>query len=156
MPHNLHRPKIGRVAFRRPPGSDEKDDALEACSVWLARNAELEQLIGRWQQLETTLVRDQAWLEQNESQRRASPKASELNDLDERIAVLHRQNQALAARLPKRVASTSQGLVSKLSVVLANVRAEENKAAHDLIRSVLRDLEELSQSPERRAFGGKI
>ncbi len=148
MPHNLHRPKIGRGAFRRPPGSDGKDEALEACSVWLARNAELEQLIGRWQRLETTLVRDESWFERSERQRRVHPKTSELGALDERIADLHTQNQALAAHIHKLVASSAKGLHSKLSVVLANVRADENKAAHDLIRSILRDLDMLSERPE--------
>ena len=148
MPNKLNRPSIRRDASLPPLTSDEKDEALGACSVWLARNAQLEELMRRWQRLETALVRDPAWLEQSERRRRIDPKANELGALDERIAALHGQNQALASVLPKLVAGSGKGLLSKLAVVLIKVRAEENKAAHDLIRSIVRDLEKLIEAPE--------
>lgn len=123
-----------------PHGQLEADPAAVACQVWLGRDAERKSLSRRWQKLETRLIREHGWFSLSRRERAALPEAAELDAIDDRLDVLHALNQDLLVTLPAITATTAQGLASKLAVATAQVPPEENKEAHDLIRSVLRDV----------------
>jgi hypothetical protein len=149
MPNSSRRQKHGSKAPPLQTGSEDPiDEAFAAASLWLARHAEHEKLIRRWQRLETVLVRDHGWFELSPRARRELPEAVELDALNARIVDLYAQNQRRLARLRKLTSTTTRGLVSKLSVALATLQADDNREAHDLIRSILRDVERLRQTTE--------
>jgi hypothetical protein len=121
-------------------GSPEADPSITACETWLARRAEYEGLTSRWQRLEDHLFRVYNWRRLTAQERAAIPEAAELNAIDDRLDELQALNGDLIAALPAISATTTQGLASKLAVAAAYVCKDENKEAHDLIQSVLRDL----------------
>lgn len=121
------------------------DPAIAACETWLARREEHESLTRRWQRLETRLIREHNWFTLSRRERAALPEAAELDAIDDRLDDLHALNQDVLAALPAIAATTTQGLASKLAVAVAYVRPDENEEAHDLIRSVLRDLRTIAR-----------
>lgn len=123
------------------------DPAIAACETWLARQRERQSLSRRWQKLETRLVRERDWFNLTRRQRAALPEAAELDVIDDRLDVLAAQNEELLAILPGIAAITAQGLALKLAVAVAHVPPEENKDAHDLIASILRDLQTIARMP---------
>jgi hypothetical protein len=121
------------------------DEAAEICSEWLTRHAEHKQLIRRWQRLETRLIQEHNLFKLNKRDRASLSEACELDAINARLIVLHEQNQKALLALPAVAATTTEGIVSKLSVALANIDRYESKATHQLIQSVLRDLEMVMQ-----------
>lgn len=127
----------------------EADPAVAACETWQACHAEHEGLTRRWQKLETHLVRQHNWFRLSRRQRAAIPEAAELDAIDDRLDVLHAQNQNLLLALPRIAATTAQGLALKLAVAAEHVPPEENREAHHLIKSALRDLRTIARiTPE--------
>ena len=122
-------------------GAPPTDEAHAVCSEWLIRHAEHEKLIRRWQRLETRLIRDYDLFKLSERERASLQEASELDAINARLVTLYAQNQKRLAALPKLAATTTDGVVSKLSVALAIIHPDESREAHLLIRSILRDLE---------------
>ena len=122
------------------------DPAVTACENWLARHAEHERLGQRWQQLESRLAREHNWFKLNRRQRMRFPEAQEMDDLYDRMDVLHDENEILFALLPTIIATTDVGIAAKLAVAAVQVCPDENKEAHQLIASILRDF--------RAAHGG--
>jgi len=117
------------------------DEAAEICSEWLNRHAEHEKLIRRWQRLETRLIREHDLFKLNKRDRTSLSEACELDAINARLVALYEHNQQVLVALPAVAATTTDGVVSKLFVALANVDRYESRAAHQLIQSVLRDLE---------------
>tara|TARA_R110000765_G_scaffold252568_2_gene353838 strand:+ start:5376 stop:5831 length:456 start_codon:yes stop_codon:yes gene_type:complete len=122
------------------------DKVVAACAEWLARHDEQEKLAKRWQRLESRLAREHRWFQLSERERAVLPEATQLDSISDRLDELYALNQKLLTILPKVVATTTHGLNCKLSVALALVHPEENKDAHTLIQSVLRDAEGSAQS----------
>lgn len=121
------------------------DEAAEICSGWLTRHAEHEKLIRRWQRLEARLIHEHDLFKLNKRDRASLSEARELDAINARLLVLYKQNQKALVALPAVAATTTDGVVSKLSVALANIDRYESKATHQLIQSVLRDLETVMQ-----------
>ncbi|KCZ61102.1 hypothetical protein [Hyphomonas chukchiensis] len=122
------------------------DEAAEACSEWLNRHEEHERLIRQWQRLETHLIREHDLFNLNRRDRASLPGASELDAINARIIALFTQNQKLLATIPSLVATTIDGVASKLSVALASVPPDESRATHKLVKSILRDLQAVAQN----------
>jgi hypothetical protein len=122
------------------------DPAIAACQTWLARQAERESLTRGWQKLETRLIREHNWFTLSRRERAAIPEAAELDAIDDRLDDLHTLNQDLLVALPGIPATTIRGLASKLAVAAGSVRPDENVEAHNLINSVLRDLQRAAGS----------
>lgn len=122
-----------------PGGAFAGDPAAEACEKWLARHAEHERLGARWQQIETQLFRNHNWPKLTRAQRKRFPEKHEMDDLYDRMDVLHAENARLLATLPALVAISSTGICGKLAVAAIEVCPEENEEAHHLIASSLRD-----------------
>lgn len=133
-----------RTAPAASAGSDiptHPDPSIDVCQDWLACEQEFETLTNRWQTLERYLIRTRKWFELSELHRALIPEARELRTLDERIDALQAKRLELLANLPALTAATPQGLSLKLAVAAAVVRPDENKDAHCLIASILRDLQ---------------
>lgn len=62
-----------------------------------------------------------------------------MDDLYDRMDVLHAGNITLLGTLPGLVATSPLGIYGKLAVAATEVCPEENEEAHDLIASILRD-----------------
>lgn len=116
------------------------DDAVLACSEWLARHDEQEALAKHWQKIEAHLIQEHHWFQLSKRERAALPEATQLDGIGNRLDELYELNQRLLNTLPQVFATTTQGLAFKLSVALALVHPEENKEAHTLIQSVLLDV----------------
>jgi len=115
------------------------DPAAPACETWLSRHAEHERLGKRWQQIETRLFKDHDWPKLTRTQRKRFPEKHEMDDLYDRMDVLHEKNRVLLASLPALVATSPLGICGKLAVAAVEVCPEENEEAHRLIASILRD-----------------
>ncbi|MEH6809008.1 MAG: hypothetical protein V7651_09150 [Hyphomonas oceanitis] len=121
----------------------QTDASVDVCRAWLAREEEHEALIRRWQKLENYLIHERSWLELSEQECAAIPEVAELDSIDERLDALHATKHGLLTALPALRASTPQGLALKLSVAAIIVRPDENEDAHNLVISILRDLQKL-------------
>lgn len=120
--------------------SDSADRSVADCERWLATNAEIESLSGRWAKLEDHLVKRHRWLKLTERQRCALPEAQDLFDIDERLEVLHAERDALLRRLPTIQAMSVRGLAGKLAVAAVAIAPDDHEDVHHLIASILRDL----------------
>ena len=129
--------------------ASEPDLVTIVCSRWLSRHSEQEQLTRRWQALETRLFRDHNWCALSEAERNSLPQAVEFEALNQKIGALHDLNREQLTTVKDLAATTVHGLVCKLSVALAIVLPDENEEAHDLLRSILRDIETVWTEPDR-------
>lgn len=120
-------------------GKTGPDNAVPACSEWLARHDEQETLAKHWQRLESHLIREHHWFELNKRERAFLPESAELDAIGDRLDELYALNKKLLSMLPLVAATTNHGLACKLTVALALVHPEENKDVHTLIKSVLCD-----------------
>jgi len=143
MSGKSRRQAIAKSGSSQAIGFDQRptDEAAEVCSEWLNRHEEHERLIRQWQRLETHLIREHDLFNLSKRDRASLSGASELDGINARLIALYAQNQKLLVALPALVATTIDGVASKLSVALANVPPDESRATHKLINSVLRDLE---------------
>lgn len=148
MAGKSRRQTIAKSGTSQAIGFDRRstDEAAEVCSEWLNRHEEHERLIRQWQRLETHLIREHDLFNLGKRDRASLSGASELDAINARLIALYAQNQKLLVALPALVATTIDGVASKLSVALANVPPDECRATHQLIKSVLRDLETVAQN----------
>jgi hypothetical protein len=119
------------------------DLTIAACETWLDRHAEHERLSARWQQIESRLFKEYNWPKLTPTQRKRFPEKHEMDDLYDRMDALCDQNNILLAQLPTIVATTNLGIAGKLAVAVLEVNPEDNKEAHLLIASILRDFRAL-------------
>lgn len=120
-------------------GAPSDDNAAEVCEKWLANEAEQEQLIRRWQQIETRVYRTLNWAKLAPEEREQYPENQEMDRLNERILKLSDENAVLLSSLPTLAATSSRGVGRKLAVAMIRVCPDENEEAHLLIGSILRD-----------------
>jgi hypothetical protein len=108
---------LGAAATPLVPGpAVAADPAADACETWLARHAEHERLGARWQQIETRLFRQHNWSKLTRTQRKRFPEKHEMDDLYDRMDVLHAENVTLLAALPALVATSTSGICGKPAV----------------------------------------
>lgn len=115
------------------------DKAAAVCEAWLARHAEHERLIHRWQALETELFHRPDWGRLTERERARLPQVAEMEALNTRINGLFDHNRKDLGRLSGLAATTATSLLQKLRVAAALVAPDENEEAHALLQSILRD-----------------
>lgn len=127
------------------------DRTVALCEAWLAQDAEIGRLQGRWSEHETWLVRHHAWFRLSEAERRALPAAKPLRDIDARLDVLSDRRDELLGALPSLAAATPKALAAKLAVAARLVRPEDQPEAHRLIAAALRDLASFRSLPSRLA-----
>lgn len=121
------------------PGASLDDKAAAACETWLAKESEQEQLIRRWQEIETQVYRTLHWAKLSPEEREQYPENQEMVRLNERIVKLSEENVVLLSLLPTLAATSSRGIGRKLAVAMIRVCPDENEEAHLLIGSILRD-----------------
>ena len=121
----------------------QSDRAINVCKSWLVLEAEHEALTRRWQKLDTYLIRERYWCDISRQQRAAVPEAMELEAIDQRLGALYDKRQALLTTLPALAATTVQGVALKLTVAAIVVPPDENESAHNLVVSILRDLQKI-------------
>jgi hypothetical protein len=131
------------IAAAKPAGANS-DPAIQTCNAWQACQAEYEDLIKRWQTLETHLIHNHDWCRLSRRQRAAMPEAVELDAIDDRRDAVFDRKQQLLAALPRISATTPRGLAAKLTVAAAVIHRHENAEGHELITSVLRDLRNMA------------
>lgn len=131
------------IATANPVGA-HSDPAIQACRAWQACRAEYDDLIKRWQTLETHLIHNHDWCRLSRRQRAAMPEAVELDAIDDRRDVVFDHKQQLLVALPHICATTPRGLAAKLTVAAAVIHRYENAEGHELIISVLRDLRNMA------------
>ena len=122
------------------------DLAADACKAWLARHADHERLGQRWQEIEDRVFKQYNWSRLTRAQRNRFPEKHEMDDLYDRMDVLHEQNQALLASIPAMVATTHAGICGKLTVAVLEMCPEDHPDAHHLIESILRDYRTLHRT----------
>lgn len=128
-------------------GAASDDEAAAACEKWLANEAEQEQLIRRWQGIETHVYRTVNWTKLSPEEREQHPENQEMNRLNERIKQLSDENAVLLLSLPALAATSSRGIGRKLAVAVIRVCPDENAEAHLLVGSTLRDYLALYGAP---------
>ena len=121
----------------------QSDPAINACKSWLVLEAEHEALTKRWQKLDTYLIQERYWCEISRQQCAAAPEATELEAIDHRLDALYETRQGLLTTIPALVATTVQGVALKLAVAAIIVQPDENENAHNLVVSILRDLQKI-------------
>lgn len=120
-------------------GTASDDKAAAACEKWLANEAEQEQLIRRWQEIETRVYRTLDWAKLSPEEREQYPENQKMDRLNERIIELSDANAVLLSSLPTLAATSARGVGRKLAVAMICVCPDENEEAHLLIGSILRD-----------------
>lgn len=115
------------------------DPAINACEAWLARNAEHDRLSREWQRIETRVYAELNWPKLTRRERARHPEKQQMDELYDRMDVLHAENQALFARLPSIVATTHLGICAKLAVVAVEHTPYENEEIYNLLTSILSD-----------------
>jgi hypothetical protein len=120
------------------------EPTTETCNAWLACRAETERLSRLWQQIENAAFQDPTWVSLTRAQRRSSPQQHEMDNLYDLMDELRDQDREILAGLPTMIASTPAGIAGKLAVAAAEVCPEDNKDAHLLIASILRDFRALT------------
>ena len=126
----------GKPMSRRPLGA--------ACRAWLALEETHQDLVRRWQALDTYLIRERYWSDLSRQRCAAMPEAVELDAMDHRLEALYETRQELLTALPEVPASTPQGLALKLAILAIIVMPDENEQAYNLITSALKDLHTLA------------
>lgn len=125
-------------------GKPDTDDSISGCSEWLERQEEQEELVKKWQKIESHLIDEHRWFQLSDQECAILPEAAKLHAISERLDELYARNQRLLTKLSNGVATTPRGVACKLAVALALVHPDENKDAHRLIQSALRDAENIS------------
>lgn len=120
-------------------GAAQNDRAAAACETWLANEAEQEQLIYRWQRIESHLFRARNWAKLSPAEREQHLESDEMDRLNSRIITLSEENALVLSALPTLAATSSHGICRKLAVTMIRVCPDENEEAHLLIGSILRD-----------------
>lgn len=115
------------------------DPAINACEEWLARNAEHERLSREWQRIETRVYAELGWPKLTRRERAKHVEKQQMDELYDRMDVLHEENKALFARLPSIVATTHLGICAKLVVVAVEHTPYENEEIYHLLTSILSD-----------------
>lgn len=122
----------------------ERDQVLPDCEAWLERRSEYDTLSRRAEALESFLVQHCHWHQLSHRLRAAIPQAIELDTIEDRRDELQTLNEVLLARIPTIAATTAQGVIAKLAVVIACLPREEHDPVHALLRSALIDLQSLA------------
>ena len=117
------------------------DKAAEVCTEWLNRHADERKLAERWRKLESFLIHEHDLFQLDEPDRADFIEAAPLDLISNRLDELYMLNKKLLGRISRSHATTTHGLVGKLHVALALVPTDENKEAHLLLQSILRDVE---------------
>lgn len=123
--------------------ANDFDEAVGACQEWLDRHAAQVRAITSWQRVESELIHEHGWFDLDGKEQSALPKAATLDAISSDADKLCEANQELLARLSEIKASSLHGIARKLSVVLEIIPPEQNYAAHTLMQSIIRDLNEL-------------
>ncbi|HEX3367003.1 hypothetical protein [Phenylobacterium sp.] len=116
------------------------DECVPLCMLWLANDAELNWLFGRYNDVEGDLFRDFRWSKLTPDERKALPEAAPLNAIQARLDHLLDQRRALASKLRHSRASTRQGVMLKFEVVNRELHIQDFPAIYGLLRSAVRDL----------------
>lgn len=129
----------GAAATPLLPGAAHADDpAAEASNTWLERNAEHARLSKRWQKIETRMFKDHNWPKLTRAERKRFPEKHEMDDLYDRMDVLHDENKVLLASLPAIIAISPAGICGKLSIAAMETKYDQQEI-HAVILSILRD-----------------
>jgi hypothetical protein len=136
----LATPAAGLVAPRVPATTDE--DTIGLCRTWLANKAETLRLLDRWAEIEAQLMRVQGGALGADAMK-TSPQAAPLRAIDARLDELQAEREALAPRLPLSTATTRDGVLLKLEVVLAELFVQDFPVIHGLLHTAVRDLKAL-------------
>ncbi len=67
--------------------------------------------------------------------------AAELKAMENRLEALSESKMRLLCELPGIASTTAEGVTLKLRVATASVLPDENPEAHNLLRSILEDLQ---------------
>ena len=143
----------GSAALAIPPGSPTPsgpDPVIHECEAWIRLDTEYEDLILRWQQLETHLVRNYNWFRLSDAEQQLVPAASEFSEIEARLGPMAEARWEGLARLPDMPAASLQGVLLKLTIAAKSVPADENPDAHALLESTLADLEAVIEPGTRR------
>lgn len=117
------------------------DKAARVCAEWLNRHTEQRELAERWYKLESFLIREHDIFQLSEQERADFVEAAPLDLISNRLNELYALNRKLLSKVSKSQATTTHGLSSKLLVALALVHPDENRDAHQLLQSILQDIE---------------
>lgn len=119
------------------------DPAISACKSWLVLEAEHEALTRRWQELDNYLIQERYWCDLSQHQCANILEAIELEAVDLRLDAMFEKRQKLLANLPALPAATVQDVALKLAIAAIVVQPDENENAHNLVVSILRDLQKI-------------
>lgn len=116
------------------------DDATHLCKLWLANEAETDQLLRLWGDVEGHLMEYHNWCSLTDAERQALPQGVALQAIDARLDKLSAERQAIAPKLPLTIATSRQAVMLKFKVVTRELVLEDFPVIHGLLRSAVRDL----------------
>jgi hypothetical protein len=125
----------------RSLGDPAPDSLVSRCANFLAVDLRIERLTTRWGHLESVAMANHPkWWDLPEKARTALPEGSEMGEIDETLAGLFRERDALLDILPELATVDPSGLVGKLVVVTRAIRPEDEPLIHRLLADATRDL----------------
>lgn len=123
------------------------DEALRLFWRWRASQNEADRLTLAWQRVEAYLFSHHNWTSLSDAAQRALPAAAPLYALDDRLADLDVERDALLAGMSRTNARSAEGFRAKLKVLEYLLRQEDHPQAHALIRSARLDYDKLAARP---------
>lgn len=121
------------------------DPVVELARQCRALHRENERLHRRYGTVEAWLADNHNWFRLTEAEQRALPAGRKLYDIHDRWAVLDKERPRTMRRLRRTPATSIDGVVGKLQVVVAAIDPEECSGAHRLLKATIRDLRMLRQ-----------
>lgn len=137
------RPPTPKLPAETPPSSI--DPVVELARQCRALHRENERLHRRYGTVESWLVKNHNWFKLSEAEQRALPAGRKLHAIHDRWAVLDKERPRTLRRLRRTPATSIDGVVGKLQVVVAAIDPEECSGAHRLLKATINDLRMLRQ-----------
>lgn len=137
------RPPMPKLPVETPPSAI--DPVVELARQCRALHRENERLHRRYGTVESWLVKNHNWFKLSEAEQRALPAGRKLYDIHDRWAVLDKERPRTMRRLRRTPATSIDGVVGKLQVVVAAIDPEECSGAHRLLKATINDLRMLRQ-----------
>lgn len=116
------------------------DPAFNICQRWLAIDAERQQLLSLWDDIEARLMNEHGWDRRSTAEPRVLPDDHRLSEIDARLDVLFQEDQALLEALPSAPATSVAAVIAKLGVAERVILVADPPLVRDLIVQSIRDL----------------
>lgn len=112
----------------------QKEDLAARVACWLAARDEADDLLARWQGLETELIREHGFITSREAARRGIPLGREMRLLDMEYRTMSRTLEREARALNAQQAETLADAIAKIELGLRIMDLDPDDEASEAIR----------------------